>query len=80
MSVQCNIIGLIGIPHGITTIVIVRFKQMKIMKTLSDAEFQTQKERKTQKHPLTEVLLKQSVYMKLLQCGSSENVAKILEE
>lgn len=36
MSKQCNITSLIGLLHDTTTFVIVRFRQMKRLKTLFD--------------------------------------------
>ena len=58
MSVQCNIIGVIGRLRDIITFVIVTCRQMKIFKKLLNLEILTQKEHKTQRQSLRHILQK----------------------
>ena len=52
MSVQCNIIGVIGRLQDIITFVIVTCRQLKIFKKLLNLEILTHKEHNTQRQSL----------------------------
>ena len=58
MSVQCNIIGVIGRLQDIITFVIVTCRQLQIFKKLLNLEILTHKEHNTQRQSLRHILQK----------------------
>ena len=67
MSIQCNVISLLGRLQDMITFAIVRGKQMKVLKkNLLNLEFLTQKEHKIQKQPLRGILQKKPLEQKPL--------------
>ena len=80
MSGQCNRKTLIGHLHDIITFIIIKCRQMKILKKLSDLEFLTHKEQKIQKQPLSVSQIWPFDKKCLLKCSSSGNLIEILDK
>ena len=81
MSGQCNRKTLKGHLQDIITFIIIKCRQMKILKKkLSDLEFLTHKEQKTQKQPLSVLQIWPFDKKCLLKCSSSGNLIEILDK